>query len=233
MASDRKKIIERIRKLLTLAENKGATQAEATAAALAAQRLMAQNDVEEWEVHAEDADPIEGIESKHSPRRWRWHLAEVIAPAFRCRYHQQRSWGCGKYLYKMCFYGYKTDAMAAALTFDYLYKLGNRLGRRFTKGAPRGTFNAYVLGFVEGVRLELEKQCEALMIVTPPKVNDSYEAEFNDLEVANCDLELNRGIDAHIAYRMGEKDGNEAVRSRRMDESEVEHVSDAPALVGA
>ena len=230
---EREKIIERIRKLLKLAENKGATRAEATAAALAAQRLMAQNDVEDWEVHSEDAEPIEGVYSKQSPRRWRWYLAEVIAPAFRCRYHQERSWASGKYLYKMKFYGYKTDATAAALTFDYLYKIGNRLARRFTKGMPRGMYNAYVTGFVEGVRLELEKQCEALMIVTPPKVNESYDAEFSDLTEANCELEVGRGIDAHLAYYAGKKAGNEAVRSRRMDEAEAEQVTNAPALVGA
>lgn len=45
MSGDRSKIVERIRKLLALADDKGATEAEAVAAVMMAQRLMAENDV--------------------------------------------------------------------------------------------------------------------------------------------------------------------------------------------
>lgn len=232
-SQDREKILERIRKLLKLAENRGATRAEATAAALAAQRLIAQYDVEQWELHSEDAEPIEKVCSKHSPRKWRWYLADVIAPAFRCRFYQERSWGHGKYLYKMVFFGYKTDATAAKLTYDYLYKLGNRLGRKYSKGMPAGTFNSYIMGFVDGVRRELEKQCVALLVVTPKKVNEEYDRAMSDVkEAGDLRLECNDSYDGHTAYIEGRIAGRDSVRSRRLDEDEAELVADAPQLAG-
>lgn len=58
MSGDRSKIVERIRKLLALADDKGATEAEAVAAVMMAQRLMAENDVADWELHSMDEQPI-------------------------------------------------------------------------------------------------------------------------------------------------------------------------------
>lgn len=218
MACDREKIIERIKKLLKLAEDEGATQAEATAAALAAQRLITQYDVEEWEVHTEDADPIDGIESKLCPRKWRLYLADAIAPAFRCKYHQVTIQVAGsRNKIKMVFYGYKTDATAAALTFNTLYKLGNKMARKFTKGLPEGSYNAYVLGFVEGIRIELDKQCEALMIVTPKKVEEQYSEDNPEMAEADASISTGNGIDAYMAWYAGKKEGIDAIRARRMD----------------
>ena len=55
--ANRGDVIERIKKLLALAEDEGATEAEATAAALMAQRLIAQNDVEQWSCTRQPRSP--------------------------------------------------------------------------------------------------------------------------------------------------------------------------------
>lgn len=89
---ERAKILERIKKLMALADNRGATEAEAMAAALAAQKLIAEYDVEEWELHSKDAEPMVEKRSDKASRRWRWHLAAIIGPAFRCRHFQRGSW---------------------------------------------------------------------------------------------------------------------------------------------
>lgn len=116
--ANRGDVIERIKKLLALAEDEGATEAEATAAALMAQRLIAQNDVEQWELHAAAEEPIEACYTAPARSRWRWRLADVVAPAFRCRYSGARE-RCGwqkENIQRIEFYGYRTDAKAAALT---------------------------------------------------------------------------------------------------------------------
>ena len=80
-----------------------------------------------------DEQPIATAESEPVRRRWRWTLADAISSNFRCRYYQNRK-RCAptgwKTEYRMIFYGYESDAKAAALAFDYLYKIGDRLGCR-------------------------------------------------------------------------------------------------------
>lgn len=226
MSGDRSKIVERIRKLLALADDKGATEAEAVAAVMMAQCLMAENDVADWELHSMDEQPIATAESEPVRRRWRWTLADAISSNFRCRYYQNRK-RCAptgwKTEYRMIFYGYESDAKAAALAFDYLYKIGDRLGCRQAGKAYRehgysdGAYNGFVLGFVAGVRSELEKQSQALLIVVPPKVNESYEAFSVDFGKAKTDVSVARTSFSLGAYESGLKEGRDAVRSRRMD----------------
>lgn len=235
MSNDREKIVSRIIKLLELAEDRGATEAEATAAALAAQRLIAQYDVEQFEIHSVQDEPIEEVLSNSSPRRWRWHLARVVAPAFRCKHYQSTKWiseAC-RYEKKMVFFGYKTDATAAAITFNTLYKIGNRLASRFSRGAEYGSYNAYVVGFVEGINLELEKQTEALMIVVPPKVNEAFESEYGNLKRARTALSVADGEAAYAAYQNGIAEGRSAVQSHRFDAAETSEASPACAALTA
>lgn len=70
MKDEREKIVERIRKLLAMSEDRGATEAEAISAVMMAQRLMSDNDVEDWEIHAADEQPIETARSEPVTRRW-------------------------------------------------------------------------------------------------------------------------------------------------------------------
>lgn len=235
MSNDREKIVSRIKKLLELAENTGATEAEATAAALAAQRLIAQNDVEQWEIHSIDAEPIGEARTNQAPRRWRCHLASIVAPAFRCECYQNTEWNfeADRRETTVVFYGYKSDATAAAITFNTLYKIGNRLASRFSRNAERGSYNAYVLGFVNGVRLELEKQTEALMIVVPPKVKEAFDSEYGDMERASGALSVAHGEDAYTAYQNGIEEGRNAVQSHRFDASEAADTAPAYAALTA
>lgn len=232
--ANREDIIERIKKLLALAEDEGATEAEATAAALMAQRLIAQNDVEQWELHSLAEEPIESHFSEPARSRWRWRLAEVVAPAFRCRHcgTTQRVRYQKDNIQRIGFYGYRTDAKAAAITFDFLFKVGCRLARRASRGKAHGTYNAYVLGYVAGIKGELEKQTQALMIVVPPKVREAYEAYSTGFHKVSTDLSYGTGHDAKEAYDRGVAEGRDAVRSRRMDEPEAANEDEPIALPG-
>lgn len=221
---ERAKILERIKKLMALADDRGATEAEAMAAALVTQKLIAEYDVEDWELHSKDAEPmVEKLSDKVS-RRWRWHLAETIGPAFRCRHFENSSWNTEKSRWEkqMSFFGYETDARAAALTFNTLYRIGNRLAHRFSKGRRAGTYNSYILGYVNGIKSELEKQTQALMIVVPPKVNEAYE-EFAAGFTKTGSVALTCNEQASDAYTQGLQDGRAAVCSQRFDGSVEEN----------
>lgn len=178
MSTDREKILAKIRKLLALGNDKGATEAEAVAAVLAAQRLMTEYDVEDYELHSSDEEPIVSESSNPASRSWRGHLGNVVADNFRCKMYLETQW---PRIYRVVFYGYRSDAQAASMAFNYLYKIGNRLANRHCAeeralcGHAYGKYNSYILGFVDGVRQELEKQSQALMIVVPPKVKDEFE----------------------------------------------------------
>lgn len=218
--SNRARILERIKKLMALADDRGATGAEAMAAALAAQKLIAEYDVEDWELHSKDAEPIVEEQSDTVSRRWRWHLAYVIAPAFRCRFFENNDWNeeTRRWDKRMGFFGYKTDARAAALTFNMLYRIGNRLARRYSKGRRAGTYNSYIIGYVNGIKSELEKQTQALMIVVPPKVNEAYEEFAAGFTKAGW-VEFTYNKQASDAYGQGLQDGRDAVCSHRIDEN--------------
>lgn len=217
--SDCSKILERIKKLMALADDRGDTEAEAMAAALAAQKLIAEYDVEDWEIHAKDAEPVVKERAEATPRKWRWKLADVIGPAFRCRSYNSSRWDkkTGRYRQHMVFVGYKTDARAAALTFNTLYRIGNRLANRYTRGCRYNTYYSYVLGFVNGIASELEKQTQALMIVVPPAVKDAYEEMRADFKTVDTSLAYNE--QAGWAYQHGLQDGRDAVCSHRIDEN--------------
>lgn len=242
MENDKQKrdeVIKRIKKLLNLAGN-NPSEFEAMAAALKAQRLIAEYDVERHEYAAEEKPTIESVYSNiHTTREWRYVLADIVSKNFRCQDYQinERKTRKGRnggrwyvqYIKTIVFYGYKQDAQAASMVFDYLYKFGNRKATRLTKGLPNASsrYNSYVLGFCDGVRSELEKQSQALMLVVPKSVTESYEEMSKGWgEARDLRLELD-GISAAEGQRYAKQgliDGRDAVRARRMNEPENENL---------
>ncbi|NHM13505.1 DUF7168 domain-containing protein [Xiamenia xianingshaonis] len=189
MTHERKKIIEKIKKLFNVNTKRGSTEAEAVSAALAAQRLIVENDVEQWELDDEN-EPIVSVASPNT-RIWQDSLANVVASNFRCRMY------CASNGTRQCFefFGYKNDAEAAATTYEHLAKACASLASDHARQAlqrmagpdasescrkslrrkhRQHIVNAFALAFAEGVESELAKQSQALMIVCPPTVNDAY-----------------------------------------------------------
>ena len=239
--SKRESIVERIKKLFAMANDKGASENEALQAALMAQRLMSENNVEEWELHAADEPNIVEVRTSDAPRKWRLVLAQVIAVNFRCKNYQQSRWRkveeCrtttefNERAKEIVFVGYETDAQAAALTFDYMYKVGNRLANRYAdkvreeRGWSDGAYNHFVLGFVEGARTELEKQSQALMLVVPAKVEEKYDQMSKGWKEADSRLQLEYSSENADAFREGEKEGREALQARRLGVDETSALS--------
>lgn len=221
-----KSIIDRIKKLLALA--KGNTNAaEATAAALKAQKLIADYDVSKAELHEDEPEEIaEVVSDEIKGKPWGKRLANVIADNFRCQHFYNwsghRSVWTGRATKEsetVTFVGYDTDAEAATVTFNRLFEIGNRLAdaecrkARRERGTAYGVRNSFLLGFVEGIRKELEKQCVALMLVRPKAVDDYYEERTAGFSSTRSTV---RNAYAGASYDSGVTAGRDSVRSARL-----------------
>lgn len=211
------KVLEKVRKLLSLAGN-NPSEEEAKAASLKAQKLLA-----EYNLTIADADDdmkLELTESSFScgvDNQWKYSLARVIADNFRCKHY----W-IGKRT--LVFYGYKVDCEIAKQVFSFLFKICKK---RMTQvadkayaetGTSRGVRYSYTKGFVAGIKEVLDAQCTALMIVTPPEVIDSFEEMSKDFRVLSTHLKgAERFSREH--YEQGVRDGKDAMKSRTLPES--------------
>lgn len=215
-------VIAKIKKLLALSgANPNAN--EAVAAALKAQKLMADYDIAEIELGEQLEEEITEVRSSdYFGKRWRGVFAAVIAKNFRCRVYRNNHYDFStrKQVHANVFMGHKLDAEAAKLTYESLVPIAEKLASqacheaRSTYGTAQGVKNTFLLGFVDGVREELEKQCEALMLVVPQDVEEA----FNNLQLHSS---RSWRVTASVnATEQGRTAGRDAVRSRRMDSAE-------------
>lgn len=214
---NRETILKKIEKLLALAGN-NPNEHEAIAAALKAQELMARYNIELAEVNGEN--PTQKIietrysTDAHCMSKWRYGLANVIAKNFCCKtYVINRD--------QVVFYGYEKDAKIALEVFKFLFETGNKLSVRYYNKckkegkSTKGVMNTYLMGFCDGIKEVLDKQCTALMIVTPKEVEESY-AEFSK-GFGTMRNTLSMSGD-HRAYASGKEDGKTAASARALED---------------
>lgn len=122
-------VVDRIRKLLALAKDKGASEHEASFAMAKASELMLKYNID----HVDDEDAPGFIESRKSPildQKWHFFLAGAVASLFNCRAVYTDIVVCHSFV------GRPANTEAAADTFEYLvqqveglYKQGLRAFR--------------------------------------------------------------------------------------------------------
>ena len=215
---ENKKIIDKIRKLMALAGN-NPEEHEAIAAALKAQKLMAEHGIQLADVEDDSSESPEIIEARydftsggHSMSKWKWKLASIVAENFRCKiYVIDRK--------AIVFYGLESDAKIAQEVFVNLYKIGNRLANRLyyrykKEGrSTKGIMNDYLIGFTDGVGNALGKQCRALMIVTPKEVEEGW--ELRSAHMGTMRNRLSCGGDAE-ARAKGKADGESYASQKQL-----------------
>lgn len=226
MCDDRDRIIEKIKKLLALADN-NSSEAEAIAAALKAQKLIAEYDIAKDEIYTKESrEVVEVDSSKYSRKQWRRRLAHTVAKNFRCQhlycevYDNEDHW---KLKGKDKFIGYKQDAQAAKLVYDKLVEIGEarckeaKQEAKIIYGTCEGVTATFLSGFITGVASELEKQSQALMIVTPKDVLDFVDNKYCDVKTEHIYFNPN---DISVDYSdEGRIAGRDAVRAGRMEEN--------------
>lgn len=228
MKNDSDKIITKIKKVLELSKN-NPSEKEAQSAALKAQKMMAEYHISLSEIEeVEDINNI--VENKVNVgkgNKWKYFLAETIAKNFRCKHF---FYGKGAVI----FYGYEVDAEIASETFTFLYeagikmatsyyrKLRNRAIKRDKEFNGTGIKNCFLLGYLEGIKEELEKQCTALMIIVPQKVQNEYSNRIKDLKIVNYKMNISSCY-ADQSREEGRKVGKNIINSKnlKMETSEV------------
>ena len=217
------KIIEKIKKVLELSRN-NPSEEEAKAAALKAQELMAQYHISMQEV--DDVQDIENIAEEQvtvgNGKKWKFKLATVVAKNFRCKhFFYGRS--------TVVFYGYETDAKIAAETFKYLFKVGNTASDTYYNQLywkahnageyfnGKGIVNNFLVGYINGISSALDKQCTALMIVTPEEVKESFAERTKGFGTVSANLNLNSWY-GHEARQAGFEKGKSAMESKQIAE---------------
>ncbi len=178
--ADREDILAKIRSLLARTTERGCTEAEALAAALAAQRLVVKYDVSDDELAERRADePIEEERSVEFAETWLVTLACCIARCMRCRCWLETT-GRSK---AAVFYGRRSEAQAARMLFDHLRAVGSQLTSEHVRDwrrehpslSAKGVRQSYKAGFAKGVSDVLERQSRELMVMTPPEVEAAFE----------------------------------------------------------
>ena len=157
------KIIEKIKKLLEMTEENGASENEAMVAALKAQKLMAEYNIDLIDVQDEHKptdeigeEYVDLSDNGHRVSKWKGRLASIIAQNFRCKVYLHGNEA-------VVFYGYKTDAKIAGDVFKFLFKTGGKLANKYynlcrKEGKnTKGVLNAYLVGYCQGIADILEK----------------------------------------------------------------------------
>lgn len=212
----RQKMIDKIKKVLKLAQDNPSLE-EGLAAALQAQKLMAKYNIHEDEVTLEEIrEEITSVftHQKHNSHlmAWRKQLAVIISRNFRCKCYMNGQ--------DVVFRGYTEDAKIARDVYLNLYEIGNTLGSKayaeeFEKtGSGRGVYNSFIAGFLTGVQEGLDVQCTALMIITPKAVEEEF-AEFT------ASFKKSKTTALHVTdaelFRKGKLEGKMATASRQIE----------------
>lgn len=212
---ENEKVLEKIKKLFALAENNPCEE-EAKSAALMAQKLMVENDIDMWEVEGVDLNKTEEIgeeEIEVPAKKWKYTLAHIVADNYRVKFFLR---GKGTFI----FYGHKTDAKIAVETFKFLFNIGNKLGNKLYREAKErygyadNIYNSCVMGFCSGIREALAEQSKALMVIIPEDVKEAYKERSAGFTVSHTSAPKAYNGDA---FRQGKSAGYNAMRRNALE----------------
>ena len=214
--TDMNAIANKIQHLLNKTVENGATEAEAQAALLMAQKLMAKYNIElEQQTGSKDFKcSLEETKVKPNPRNN--SLGNIIANSFAVK----------GIIYggKWAFFGREANAKAAAEALKFIHKTLEAGIRRVCadhglKSSERGAafyYNAYALGFIKGLQEAMAAQTKALCVVVPEDVNNKFNEKFPKLNQYR-----GKGMQYHHdqdAYAQGQRDGRSAMDRRSLQQ---------------
>lgn len=209
-------VIRKVQKLLALADtSRNPSEAEAIAASMQAQRLLAKYNLEITDVTGEEKqEEIEQVIADVGVgKKWKYTLAEIVAGSYccKCYYHGTEM---------VVFYGFQSDVIIARRVFVYLFKVGNSLANKYVRQMKEagewntaGIYNSFCKGFCYGVNSELQKNCTALALVVPKKVKDSFEDFSKGFKNINYNIRAND----NQAYETGRIEGKRAMNAHYIE----------------
>lgn len=212
---DKSPVIEKIKKLLSLANS--SNEHEAALAAAHAQRLLAEHNLGMADIDAshkpDTADRIEMEAAKNLPK-WVRYLSSGVCSAFDCQAIHHPANG------KLTFIGVGADAQVAAYTFTFLLRTIKRLCSTYMKqhaGLPMTARNrelmrqSYYLGAVSTITARLGEQKNSTPVTSSAlvPVKDALIKQAMN-EIGNIRTMRSRRSYVHSeAYFKGQKDGRQ------------------------
>lgn len=207
-----KNIISKIEKLLALAGN-NPSEAEAQAAMLKAQKLMAEHnlDMAQFKDHPQEKKEavVEYFKGYHNTS-WAISLAMVICNNFRCNLLRASGYG-------LVFVGLKEDVAIckAVFTFaaDTLDKNMMKLRRQYRKQglSTEGISGDYALGFIAGLKAKYREQVEknnwGLILVKDALVEQKTKDIINPNKKAHLGKGKLKASGNHELFTKGYLDG--------------------------
>jgi len=212
---DNNPIIEKIRKLLALANS--SNEHEAALAASHAQRLLSEHNLAMADIESEQkpqsADKVEATVSKTLPK-WVRHLSSGVCTAFDCQAIHHPNLG------KMTFIGVGADVQIAAYTFAYLDKTVRKLCASYIKHHVNDSVpnrqrelmrQSYYLGAVSTINSRLREQ-KIQTPITPgalvPIKEGLIKKAMSDMGPTRTVKSRRSFINSH-AYTKGQQDGQQ------------------------
>lgn len=207
-------VIEKIRKLLALANS--SNEHEAALAAAHAQRLLAEHNLAiadiETEQKSQAAEKVEATVAKTLPK-WVRHLSAGVSAAFDCQAIHHPALG------RMTFIGVGADVQVAVYTFTYLDRTVRKLCSNYIKLHVDDTVpkrhrelmrQSYYLGAVSTITGKLREQ-KIKTPVTPgvlvPVKEGLIKKTMADMGIIRTVRSRKSYVNAH-AYTKGQQDGS-------------------------
>lgn len=216
----REDIIKKIKSLFDVNIENGSSENEALSAALMAQKLIVKYEIEESELYHTVEETVEEIESEPVYRKFKYTLADIVANSYRCCCYMRP---VGKKT-KFVFVGRNADAAAATLVFNKLYEATNDYAnskawsfRGMGSGYYGRYYNSAALAFLDGVKIELEKQSQELLLVRSKSVDEKFE----EITKGFIRKKVSMDIAGNIDHDAGVRAGQDAIRKTRLGSDSV------------
>lgn len=116
------------------------------------------------------------------------------------------------------------------MTFKLLFEVGNKESAKYYQKERqkylnvhnirfdgRGIKNAFLNGYLIGIKESLEKQCTALMIVVPKKVEEKYIDRTSSFHSFSSSFRIRINQEGERAKEEGERIGRGMIEKRRIE----------------
>lgn len=223
----RDEVLNKIKKMLRLATNKGATENEAYVAMQQAQKLAIQHGLSLGDISLEDGKPKEENITKEYIMDFTFsnvynnELIYIVARNFRCEVLVAH----GDRVVRGVFVGTETDVAIAKEVVVSAYKFMEKRAKEHSVGNVRASkryMNSYRLGFLDGLASKykdnlsklneeypeaIKQDSEYGLVVVKPECLTAYMEKYNNRPCYRSSAQRNDAGRGTMAYSSGYADG--------------------------